>query len=282
MSTTRRLTSRLSAGEHWRLAAAFVGVALLGITVWQLSSHGYPPTQHGLSQQGQNQYAEYRTRIGEQRTVELSDHSQIMLDAATRIRVRLSGDARLVQLDAGQAEFHVVKDIARPFRVQVDGDTITDLGTVFNVNRTEGGADIAVIEGRVSVDRGRTSADAGTVPQQKQGPIQLSAGEELSVNRNGPMYLNQHADLASLSAWRQGLVIIRNEPLSQAVRRFNRYSTVQIEIQGNGLAAERIGGVFKAGDTQGFIRAIGLYQPVTADYSRNGTVLLKPAPATPQ
>jgi ferric-dicitrate binding protein FerR (iron transport regulator) len=57
---------------------------------------------------------------------------------------------------------------------------------------------------------------------------------------------------------------------------------MQIEVQGDALAAERIGGVFKADDTQGFIRAIGLYKPVTADYSRNGTVLLKSASPAPQ
>src|SRR4051794_15421021 len=208
ISATRRPDTRQSAGQRWRLAASLVGVALLGITAWQLSSHGYGTNRRGLSLQVQNQYREYHTGIGEQRSVTLSDHSQIMLDVATRIRARLSGDARLVQLEAGQAEFHFVKDPARPFKVEVDGDTITDLGTVFNVNRMEGGVDIAVIEGRGRVDRGRPSPGATTVLQQTEGTIELSAGEELSVSPNGPMSLNHHADLASLSAWRDGLVII--------------------------------------------------------------------------
>jgi transmembrane sensor len=289
VSVPRRLTIRPSAGRHWRLAAVFIGVALLGVTVWQLSPHGYRP-----SQPRPNPYRQYLTGIGEQRTVELADHSRIVLDAATRIRVRLAGDGRFVQLEAGQAEFYVVKDPARPFKVQIDGATITDLGTVFNVNRTERRVDIAVIEGRVAftprpvdtvsrgVVHGPASPSATTIPLRNEGAIELSAGEELRVSLNGLTKLIPHADLDSLTAWRKGLLIIRDEPLGQAVRRFNRYSSLQIEIQGDALAAEHIGGVFKAGDTQGFIRAIQLYQPVTADYSHRGTVLLKSASPTPR
>ena len=292
VSAPRRLTPRPFAGQGWRLAAALVGVALLGIILWQLSPFEYKPNQQGRTQPGPDQfgpnqhgpnpYREYRTGIGEQRTVELADHSRIMLDAVTRIRVRFSDDSRLVQLEEGQAEFHVAKDRTRPFKVQVDGETITDLGTVFNVNRTEGQVDITVIEGRIGVAHKDASPSATTVPPQNEGTLQLSAGEELRVSPDGLSKLIPHADLGSLTAWREGLVIFRDEPLSQAVRRFNRYSSLQIEIQGDALAAEHIGGVFKAGDTHGFIRAIELYQPVAADYSRRGVVVLKAASATPR
>jgi len=287
VSASRRHITRPSGGRSWRLAAALVGLALLGMAVWRLSPVGYRPNPPGANQQAE--YREYHTGIGEQRTLELADHSRITLDAATRIRVRLSDHVRLVELDAGQAEFYVAKDPMKPFKVEVDGHTITDLGTVFNVNRTEAGVDIAVIEGRVGItshpvdtgshdrSQGHDPSDPTTASPRNESTLELSAGEGLSVSLDGITRRIPHADLGSVSAWREGLVIIRDEPLGQAVQRFNRYSSLQIQIQGDTLAAKHIGGVFKAGDTRGFIRTIQLYQPVTADYSQHGVVLLKPA-----
>jgi len=59
---------------------------------------------------------QYRTAIGEQKVVDLEDHSTIVLDAATRLRVRYTPDARIVELQNGQAQFTVAKDPTRPFK----------------------------------------------------------------------------------------------------------------------------------------------------------------------
>jgi len=79
----RWLKTHRYALSGWRVAAAMVMAALLLGGAWQLSPYGYLPGQ-------------YRTGIGEQKVVDLEDHSTIVLDAATRLRVRFSPDARIV------------------------------------------------------------------------------------------------------------------------------------------------------------------------------------------
>jgi len=103
----------------------------------------------------------------------------------------------------------------------------------------------------------------------------LTAGEELRVARDGQTVVTPKADLDAATAWREGKVIFRTAPLSEAVSRMNRYSRLQLQIDDESLASTHISGVFEAGDTRGFVEALQRYLPVTADYSGDDTVRLK-------
>jgi len=65
------------------------------------------------------------------------------------------------------------------------------------------------------------------------------------------------------------------EPLSEAVRRLNRYSNLQIEIANPTLAAMHVSGVFEAGDALAFVEAVQAYLPARADYSSSNTIRLR-------
>ena len=258
----------------WRTAAAAAGIALVIATAWQLSPYGYTPGQ-------------YTTGIGEQQIVELPDHSRITLDAITRLQVRYTKDVRLVDLKQGQAQFSVTHDPSRPFKVVAGNQTIIAVGTVFTVEYVDRKIHVAMMEGRVAVvpeqeKSAAASSGAGIVSakqtsaqaDQQGGTIELSAGEELHVARDGHTVVTPKADLEAANAWREGKVIIRSEPLSEAVERVNRYSKLQIQIIGQQLAGERISGVFEAGDTQGFVSAVQRYLPVEADDSDSNIIRL--------
>jgi transmembrane sensor len=237
--------------RRWRMAAAIAGVALvLGIAV-QLSPYGYRP-------------GTYRTGIGEQRVAELADHSRIALDAKTELRVRYSVDARVVELAEGQAQFTVARDPQRPFRVEAGGASIVAIGTSFTVEYVDREMQVALLEGRVAVNVG----DAGQ-------PTELSAGEAMRIGADGQATVIPNADLEAATAWRQGKVIFRGEPLGEAVQRLNRYSRLQLAIDDPRLAGIVVSGVFEAGDTPAFAEAVQSYLPVTADYSEPGVVRLQ-------
>jgi transmembrane sensor len=245
-SNARRWFKRENfAAGRGRAAMGVIGVAFLLGLVWQLSPYAYVRGQ-------------YRTGIGEQRIVDLEDHSTIALDAATRLRVRYTPDARVVELLEGQAQFSVAKDPTRPFKVRAGGRSIVAVGTVFTVEYVDSQVHVAMMEGKVDV-----------------GGISLIAGEELRVSRDGQSTVTAKADLEAATAWREGKVIIRTEPLGEAIVRMNRYSRLKIEIEDSELAAKQVSGVFEAGDNQGFVRAIELYLPVAADYSDSKTVKLR-------
>lgn len=257
----RWLKAHAYARNGWRAAAAVGGVAVLLGLAWLLSPYGYTPGQ-------------YHTGIGEQRVINLEDHSRIVLDAATRLRVRFTPDARIIELRDGQAQFFVAKDPARPFKVDAGGRTIVAVGTVFTVEYVDSQVHVAMMEGKVTVVP--TAVAAAASPDSGNGEgISLVAGEELRVARDGRSTVTPKADLEAATAWRDGKVVIRTEPLGEAVQRMNRYSRFQIEIDDAALAAKQISGVFEAGDTQGFVRAIERYLPVAADYADSNTVKLR-------
>lgn len=285
----RWLKSSRYTRTRWRIAASFTVAALAIATALQLSPYGLKPGQ-------------YRTGIGEQRIVELEDRSRIALDAATSLRVRFSNDARLVELQEGQAQFWVATDLKRPFKVQAGRQTIVALGTVFTVEYVDRRVHVAMIEGRVAVVpqqvpvpqvQAPRTADAalgrelpsGADSEGSEQPIEkvngaadgieLSAGEEVRISQDGQATIIPNADLEAVTAWRSGKVIFRTEPLGEAVRRLNRYSRLQIEIEDAALAARHISGVFEAGDTQGFVAAIQRYYPVAADYTDADTIRLR-------
>jgi transmembrane sensor len=267
------------------IAAAIAGFALLIAAAWQLSPYGYTPGQ-------------YRTGIGEQRMVELEDHSHIALDAVTRLEVRFTKDARIVRLKEGQVQFSVAKDPSRPFKVVAGDRTIIAVGTLFTVEYIDQKVHVAMMEGQVAViseqansalfGSPRSDLNVSQTPasgssskltssfRSAQGDtIELSAGEELHISRDGHSTVTPKADIEAATAWREGKVIIRTESLGEAVQRLNRYSRLQIKIDDDALANKHISGVFEAGDTQGFVSAVQRYLPITADYSDSNTVRLK-------
>ena len=257
-NAARWLKAHSNARSGWRAAAAVIGVSLLFGISWQLSPYGYSPGQ-------------YRTGIGEQRVVYLEDHSRIVLDAATRLRVRFTPDARLVELQDGQAQFSVAKDPARPFKVKAGGRTIVAVGTEFTIDYIDSQVHVAMIEGKVAVV---SNAPPDTGASVGDG-ISLIAGEELRVSRDGHSTITPNADLEAATAWRNGKVIMRGESLGEAVERMNRYSRFKIKIDDVSLSEKHISGVFEAGDTRGFLTAIEQYLPVAADYEDSHTVKLR-------
>jgi transmembrane sensor len=247
----------------WRIAAALAGLALCGGIAWQLSPYGDRPDV-------------YRTAIGEQRILELEDRSRLALDAATHVRVRYSSNAREIELVHGQAQFSVARDPARPFKVRVGGRTVVALGTVFTIEYFDEHMRVAMMEGKVAVlpDVHRVPSATRSAAREVAAPMELEAGEELYVGRDGRTRFNARADLQGATAWREGKVVFRSEPLREAARRMNRYSHVQIEIADDELAAREISGVFDAGDTGQFVQALQLYLPLTAVYPDSRTVRL--------
>lgn len=71
--------------------------------------------------------------------------------------VQFSGNERRVYLE-GEAYFEVAKDASRPFVVEAGGNSIKVLGTHFNVNSYSKAVKTTLVEGKVEVSNGETSA----------------------------------------------------------------------------------------------------------------------------
>jgi len=198
----------------------------------------------------------YRTATGEQRLVRLDDGSQVTLNTATKLTARIDAGQRRIELKEGEAYFDVAHlDNNRPFTVRAGEAEVRVTGTRFNVRRTEDGVRVDVLEGRVLAGaQGRAEGRAGAVP--------LAADQAASFDTDGVVRWRGAAQVARIDNWRRGRVYFEDTPLREAVAEMNRYAPVRMVIVTPRLGDMPISGVFRAGSSDTFAKAVTLSHAV--------------------
>lgn len=197
-----------------------------------------------------NEVGSYQTDVGEIRRVPLADGSIAAINTGSKVMVHMEARLREVTIERGEAWFQVAKNPERPFVVEAGGVRVRAVGTAFSVRRRDDKVDILVTEGVVEAwsgddDRRKISLRAGqraTVAYALDGPISALAAAPSAVDQ--------------ALAWRSGKIVLSGAPLSDAVADFNRYNRRQIRLVDPALAAERLDGVFRTDDVEGFARSI--------------------------
>ena len=190
----------------------------------------------------------YTTDVGAHRTVTLADGSQVQLNTATRLRASIDRDTRTVWLESGEAYFEVTHLAGRPFVVHAGDRQVTVLGTKFSVRRLGSEVKVTVLEGRVRVEG---PGGSGGMQQAVVDP-----GAELLAQGVSTVVVKTSVDkVATELSWRSGILTFEGTSLGDAVAEFNRYNVEQIIVDPNSSAV-RIGGVFDASNTEGFVRLL--------------------------
>ena len=197
----------------------------------------------------------YATAVGQQRTLTLLDGSTVELNSHSRVRVRFTANERDVDLLEGQALFHVAKNPARPFIVDSSGTRVRAVGTQFDVNRTNAGTIVTVLEGKVAVTGNfpgnfpGVSIDSGSPPALAATPadvvqnVFLTAGDQLTVSpQTAPT--PTRPNVAAATAWTHRQVILDSAPLAKVAEEFNRYSVRKLIVEDSGVTPLRLSGVF--------------------------------------
>ncbi len=207
----------------------------------------------------------YETRVGEQRTVRLSDGSRVVLNTGTRVVVDYSKGERRVRLVRGEAMFDVAKNPARPFIVAAEGREVRALGTSFVV-RDEGRAiAVTLIEGKVAVS-GKAEA----------APVVLAPGQRLRAATAAAPPRVDRPRMEVVTAWRSGQILLDDTPLTQAVAEMNRYTPTPLSLETDRIGALRVSGIFKTGEMDAFARTVSAQYGLTVIERPDGTVLAEP------
>lgn len=186
------------------------------------------------------------TAIGEQRNLTLEDGSRIFLNTATRVEVQYDERARRIRLQQGEALFEVAPRSGRPFIVAAGDREVVALGTAFVVRKDPGRLAVTLVEGKVKV----VPSDARPV-----GDPVMIPGQRLIFSAGTAPRMDLPA-IDKVIAWRQGQVVLDDAPLAEAIAEMNRYSTVALSIERPEAAHIRISGVFRAGDSGNFAKAV--------------------------
>jgi transmembrane sensor len=193
------------------------------------------------------------TGVGEQRLVTLDDGTKILLNTSTRLVVRYDKFARRVDLEKGEALFDVIKNPHRPFVVMAGGREVTALGTSFDVRRDGTQVTVTLLEGKVTVATVSETQDAAvSVPAEVEV---LHPGQRLTFAA-GRAPLLDRPQIQKVTDWQRGQVSLDNLSLADAVAEMNRYSIVQIRIERPEAEKVRVSGIFRAGDSMSFARAV--------------------------
>ena len=193
----------------------------------------------------------YSTPVGEISTVAIADGTQMTLNTNSRVRVALSASERHVELNYGEAFFHVSKDPTRPFVVEAGGKRVIAVGTQFSVRREGSDVEIVVTEGRVRVE------DAGTA-ELTPGSIAHADDAGILVKRASVSEAEERL------SWRSGWLALRDQTLADAIAEFNRYNKRQVVVRDRAVSSLRIEGNFRANDVDAFVRLLATEFPVKA------------------
>lgn len=212
---------------------------------------------------------EVTTAAAQRTALTLGDGTRVELNAHTGLRVALSAKERRVRLSGGEAFFTVSKDASRPFVIETPAGSVRVTGTVFDV-RSESAADleVTVVEGSVQVrPQGSSSGNAPEV-------FELRARERLSAagGRVDRSQLSAEA-LDDTLAWRQGQVVFRQVPLTEALQRFARFHSRKIIPSAAVVSSGKtVGGRHSIDDLEGFLRGLEASQDVQFSHEAGGTI----------
>jgi transmembrane sensor len=206
-----------------------------------------------------NQPDRYVTGVGEVRRFPLADGSTASINTASRMEVEFGDRLRRVRLDRGEAWFQVVSNPDRPFRVDVGRIRIQAVGTAFSVRRVDDGVEVRVTEGVVKVWVDGSSGRTIELPAGSTSTVSDRAGASAPVSE--PSAIDREL------AWRSGRIDLAGETLQEAVTEFNRYNARALVLEDPTLADERLYGVFRLDDPDGFAAsvAVSLRASVSSD-----------------
>ncbi|HDR52757.1 MAG TPA: FecR family protein [Mariniphaga anaerophila] len=164
---------------------------------------------------------------------------------------------RQVQL-SGEAYFEVKpSDIF--FNVKTSDFDVNVLGTTFNVTAYEDDSfsQVVLVEGKVNVAGYNQLLDRT-----------LSPGERLFVYPAENKFNVSKVDTESLTAWKDGLLLLDNEPLELAVKRMERWYNVEIIVEDELLKRYRFKATFEDEPLEEVLKLLSVSTPMEYTFEK--------------
>ncbi len=164
---------------------------------------------------------------------------------------------RQVQL-SGEAYFEVkASDIF--FNVKTSDFDVNVLGTTFNVTayKDDSFSQVALVDGKVNVTGNNQIFDKT-----------LSPGERLLVYPAENKFNVSNVDAESLTAWKDGLLLLDHEPLELAVKRMERWYNVEIIIEDELLKSYRFKATFEDEPLEEVLKLLSVSTPMNYTFEK--------------
>ena len=177
---------------------------------------------------------------GEIKKTELPDGSIVFLNADSKLIYDhcYGVELREVYLD-GEASFDVKHIEGKPFIVNTEENTITVLGTAFNVY-AHNSENIF----RTSLERGAIS-----ISHNDEKMVELKVNQTYLLLRNSDeVTIFETADVGSFSSWKKGDVVFSNMRFKDILKKLERSHNVTFNLQNQEVGMSRFTGTFTTDD----------------------------------
>lgn len=184
---------------------------------------------------------------------ELPDGTQGWLNSGSQLQygtdILKNRKVRLI----GEAWFEVAKMDNKTFVVSTPALEVQVLGTKFNVAAfdDEKVTDVVLKEGKVKVNG-----------YKGQFAVELKPDEKFTFDQELQTGTVQNVNADQFSAWKDGILVFRNEPLSEVLKRVGRWYNVDFKLNDKELANFRYRATFKEEQVEEVIRLISLTAPI--------------------
>ncbi|WP_260986260.1 FecR domain-containing protein [Bordetella genomosp. 13] len=218
-------------GGAMALGACAVGAAYVGNAYYPLD---------GLA-------SDAATQTGERRRYMLSDGSQLLLDARSRVDLEYTSSYRMLHLLEGAISVDVQADPTRPFLVRTAEGVVRSLGTRYMVRQQARRTLVVVHEHDVEVE---TMAGSRMV-------VPSGTGTRFDNARIGV----PRADLMPDAAWEHGWIEANDRPLAEVVAALRPYrqGTLRVSMAAGGLPVR---GTYPLDDSDAALRALENTMPI--------------------
>jgi transmembrane sensor len=211
---------------------AFLGAAVGAAGAAGVALAVYPPL--GLWPALGEWNADFRTATGEQRTVALSEGVDLVLNTQTSVQRRVR-DGRTVGIALIEGETAVDLSAASAaagpgFSVTAGAGRVEAQAGRFEVRYLDGSACVSCVEGSV-----RVAHAMGAQVLQPRQQLVYDAG-----SIGAPEAIRD----ADASAWRTGVLVFRQTPLSRVIAEINRYRPGRVLLLARGLSERAVNGRF--------------------------------------
>jgi transmembrane sensor len=178
--------------------------------------------------------ADFRTKTGEQRQLALAANVTVDLNTHTSVALRRDATANALQgveLLDGEIAVNTTRAAAQPFIVAAGPGRAEATQANFEVRNLDTRVCVTCLSGDVRVDANGRS-------------VMLTANQQVTYGKHA-MSAVMAADAATTSAWRSGVLVFRQTPLSDVVDEINRYRPGHVLVVDSKLERSSLNGRFR-------------------------------------
>ena len=259
-ATLSRISSSSARGvlrrafDLWQRVAAVLVIPILAFSIYQITQE----PEKALAVFNSPAMIEVKAPYGSQTQITLPDQSKVWLNAGATLRYPQSFNSRERNVELnGEAYFKVQSNELSPFTVTTSSLKVKATGTAFNVNACvrDSIAWVALVEGKVQV----------AVPASNDTLV-MDVGKKFAYNRKSTVTTYAADDMYKLCAWKDGVMVFRNDPLNAVFARLEKHFNVKFIVKDRPIGGYIYRATFEEESLSEIIRLLELSTPISFKY----------------